>query len=316
MSERDDEYLWLQSSKKRQEEGNCILHTELVGIDDCSTLSQPHTHCYSSVTIDCCETQGLRLFFITSIDLKDIIVRSFTNGCSILLSSEDGNWGIAYGVIESIEPQIKQEELVISVSVKSETLLSNHILNLHHFYRIDKFKTFDITTLLVNNLVTFVNHKQASSSLPASLDTFFSQRGFSANENNTTLRFPSLQRYREILIDHSLPIVLPQFTTIDSILSSLPIPPSSSLYQTILSCLSQCNPHQLQAILLGLNSQDLCIIQGLPGSGKTHVITILILLLYSMNKRILISSHTHTAIDNILQRLLPYSILFIELIIK
>lgn len=70
----------------------------------------------------------------------------------------------------------------------------------------------------------------------------------------------------------------------------------------------QCNVKSLnQRQQLALNSsistRKFHIIKGPPGTGKTHSIVEIIKYLYSNNYRILITTHTHIAIDNILEKL-------------
>lgn len=45
------------------------------------------------------------------------------------------------------------------------------------------------------------------------------------------------------------------------------------------------------------------LIKGLPGTGKTQTIVAIIRLLDMMGKSIIITSHTHSAVDNVLIRL-------------
>ncbi|GFQ66906.1 hypothetical protein TNCT_699261 [Trichonephila clavata] len=50
-------------------------------------------------------------------------------------------------------------------------------------------------------------------------------------------------------------------------------------------------------------SQDYLIIKGMPGTGKTSTIVALVRLLSSMGNSVLLTSYTHSAIDNILLKL-------------
>ena len=63
------------------------------------------------------------------------------------------------------------------------------------------------------------------------------------------------------------------------------------------------NENQQFAIFKSILSTDYMLIHGFPGSGKTTFITLLTRILYSLNKKILIVSHTNTAVDNILLKL-------------
>jgi len=61
--------------------------------------------------------------------------------------------------------------------------------------------------------------------------------------------------------------------------------------------------YQKEAIFKALNSESLFLIQGPPGTGKTQVISELVYQLNKLGKKVLLSSQTHVAIDNALDRL-------------
>ncbi|MCC6190563.1 MAG: AAA family ATPase [Anaerolineales bacterium] len=62
------------------------------------------------------------------------------------------------------------------------------------------------------------------------------------------------------------------------------------------------NERQVQAIAMALNTPDLAVIQGPPGTGKTAVIRTILRRLKEQGRRhLLVSSHQHTAVDNVLK---------------
>ncbi|WP_455644654.1 AAA domain-containing protein [Methanosphaera sp.] len=63
------------------------------------------------------------------------------------------------------------------------------------------------------------------------------------------------------------------------------------------------NRNQTLAVKKSLSANKFHIIQGPPGTGKTHTIVELIRQLYKQNKKVLITTHTHIALDNILEKL-------------
>ncbi len=64
------------------------------------------------------------------------------------------------------------------------------------------------------------------------------------------------------------------------------------------------NDRQEKAVRMALNTPDICVIQGPPGTGKTSVIrTILRRLKEEGRRHLLVSSHQHTAVDNVLNSL-------------
>lgn len=82
---------------------------------------------------------------------------------------------------------------------------------------------------------------------------------------------------------------------------------SKSLPKTITTTgkniLLTLNPNQRSAVLKALTANDYLLLKGLPGTGKTQTLAALIRLLVLMDKSILITSHTHSAVDNLLLRL-------------
>lgn len=60
----------------------------------------------------------------------------------------------------------------------------------------------------------------------------------------------------------------------------------------------------VNAINQCINVKDFVLLWGLPGTGKTTTIAAIIYILNKLGKRILITSHTNAAVDNILLKLI------------
>ncbi|CAK7225670.1 DNA replication endonuclease-helicase Dna2 [Sporothrix bragantina] len=63
------------------------------------------------------------------------------------------------------------------------------------------------------------------------------------------------------------------------------------------------NVDQKQAIAKVMSAEDYALVLGMPGTGKTTTIAHIIRALVSQNKSVLLTSYTHTAVDNILLKL-------------
>ncbi len=63
------------------------------------------------------------------------------------------------------------------------------------------------------------------------------------------------------------------------------------------------NDQQIHAVALGVASKYLACIQGPPGTGKTKVISLIAKLLVAEGQRVLLTSHTHMAINNALNKI-------------
>ena len=77
--------------------------------------------------------------------------------------------------------------------------------------------------------------------------------------------------------------------------------------------INQLNNDQINALKKCLFAKDYALIQGYPGSGKTFFISILVKILYKLNKKIFITAHTNIAVDNILERLIEFNIPFLRI---
>ena len=63
------------------------------------------------------------------------------------------------------------------------------------------------------------------------------------------------------------------------------------------------NAEQRYAVEKVVTCSDYALVLGLPGAGKSETLVCCILVLALLEKRVLITSHTHNAVDNILKRL-------------
>ena len=69
------------------------------------------------------------------------------------------------------------------------------------------------------------------------------------------------------------------------------------------SILKELNSDQKNAVSKALSAQDYALILGMPGTGKTTTIACLVRVLVASGKSVLLTSYTHTAVDNILLKL-------------
>ena len=67
--------------------------------------------------------------------------------------------------------------------------------------------------------------------------------------------------------------------------------------------LDSLNDKQKEAVRKAVSSNGLFLLQGPPGTGKTQVIAETVVHLVKMGKKVLVSSETHKAIDNVFERL-------------
>ncbi|XP_050408046.1 DNA replication ATP-dependent helicase/nuclease DNA2 [Patella vulgata] len=73
------------------------------------------------------------------------------------------------------------------------------------------------------------------------------------------------------------------------------------------------NKPQKTAILKVLMSKDYVLVKGFPGTGKTSTIVALVKILRSLGQTVLLTSYTHSAVDNILHKLKQDGLPFLRL---
>uniref|UniRef100_A0A8C9I2I3 DNA replication ATP-dependent helicase/nuclease n=1 Tax=Piliocolobus tephrosceles TaxID=591936 RepID=A0A8C9I2I3_9PRIM len=82
---------------------------------------------------------------------------------------------------------------------------------------------------------------------------------------------------------------------------------------TVACILKGLNKPQRQAMKKVLLSKDYTLVVGMPGTGKTTTICTLVRILYACGFSVLLTSYTHSAVDNILLKLAKFKIGFLRL---
>nr|CAH7738094.1 unnamed protein product [Callosobruchus chinensis] len=77
--------------------------------------------------------------------------------------------------------------------------------------------------------------------------------------------------------------------------------------------LTRLNKVQQRAVLKAIAAKDYYLIMGMPGTGKTATIVALVQLLCELNKTVLITSHTHSAVDNVCVKLIALGVKLMRL---
>ncbi|KAK3554178.1 hypothetical protein QTP70_019104, partial [Hemibagrus guttatus] len=114
---------------------------------------------------------------------------------------------------------------------------------------------------------------------------------------------PNSERLRQLIVEFKSP----QF--IDSLSSVLP----REAKDTVANILKGLNKPQKQAMKKVLLSKDYTLIVGMPGTGKTTTICTLVRILHACGFSVLLTSYTHSAVDNILLKLKKFKVGFLRL---
>uniref|UniRef100_A0A8C8R5G7 DNA replication ATP-dependent helicase/nuclease DNA2 n=1 Tax=Pelusios castaneus TaxID=367368 RepID=A0A8C8R5G7_9SAUR len=108
---------------------------------------------------------------------------------------------------------------------------------------------------------------------------------------------------RNLIIDFHKPRFIQHLSSV--------LPPEAK--ETVANILKGLNKPQKQAMKQVLLSKDYTLIVGMPGTGKTTTICALVRILYACGFSVLLTSFTHTAVDNILLKLAKFKVGFLRL---
>uniref|UniRef100_A0A8C1H1V0 DNA replication ATP-dependent helicase/nuclease DNA2 n=1 Tax=Cyprinus carpio carpio TaxID=630221 RepID=A0A8C1H1V0_CYPCA len=118
---------------------------------------------------------------------------------------------------------------------------------------------------------------------------------------------PTSERLRQLIVEFRPP----QF--IDSLSSVLPRDAKDTVANILKDVFRRLNKPQKQAMKKVLLSKDYTLIVGIPGTGKTTTICTLVRILHACGFSVLLTSYTHSAVDNILLKLKRFKISFLRL---
>uniref|UniRef100_A0A8C5Z978 DNA replication ATP-dependent helicase/nuclease n=1 Tax=Marmota marmota marmota TaxID=9994 RepID=A0A8C5Z978_MARMA len=111
------------------------------------------------------------------------------------------------------------------------------------------------------------------------------------------------KKLRDLIIDFREPQFIPYLSSV--------LPRDAK--DTVANILKGLNKPQRQAMKKVLLSKDYTLIVGMPGTGKTTTICTLVRILYACGFSVLLTSFTHSAVDNILLKLAKFQIGFLRL---
>uniref|UniRef100_A0ABM5G0X0 DNA replication ATP-dependent helicase/nuclease n=1 Tax=Pogona vitticeps TaxID=103695 RepID=A0ABM5G0X0_9SAUR len=114
---------------------------------------------------------------------------------------------------------------------------------------------------------------------------------------------PASERLRNLIIEFQKPQFVQHLSSV--------LPPE--VKETVANILKGLNKPQKQAMKQVLLSKDYTLIVGMPGTGKTTTICALVRILYACGFSVLLTSFTHTAVDNILLKLARFKVGFLRL---
>lgn len=206
-------------------------------------------------------------------DLGSMPTTHITRYDRIIVSDEFGHFAIARGVVKSMGPK------TIVISTKRRIIDSD-------------LKRIDFSTDTNQSFHSVLNRAEVPStrkSFRLDKDEIFLGMALARfNVLNLFITDGDVKR-RNLIVD----LICPTF-------ESTPLPYSLTP--------GKFNPDQIKAFEKALSTNDYSLILGMPGTGKTTVIAELIKFIVANGKTVLLSSYTHSAVDNILRKVTSFGI--------
>ena len=273
--------LWTMNSTEREAAGRCFGN--LVIVQDLASTAAPA----SSSVVDGVEGSGGKINRFTCVFAHSSARpgHSFAEGTQltvgepVVVSSESGQWALANGY-------------VIAATKHEITVAVDRRLGNARQRRSD----FEDERNQAFRGIMSVGEEQPAAPLTTQppmlyrLDRDEFSNGLALVRNNLVVLMsshPIHTKLRKQIIFNSVPAFSKSTATPS-------LPPSQ---------LGEMNEDQRAAVSKVLNAQDYALILGMPGTGKTTTIAHIIRALLADDKSILLTSFTHTAVDNILLKI-------------
>lgn len=203
-------------------------------------------------------------------------------GEPIVVSDEDGHFALAIGYVTAVRRQ--------RISVAVDRRLHNARIRQPGFDEADNQVFASIMDVAAEGApADQTQGKIKEPPIRYRLDQDEFSNGMATVRNNLVQMMandvPAAPRIRSLIVD----LAAPRFKTAPT--------------QYTISDQGSLNVDQKRAIEKVMSAQDYALVLGMPGTGKTTTIAHIIRALVSQGKTVLLTSHTHTAVDNILLKL-------------
>ncbi|KRT83034.1 hypothetical protein AMK59_4613, partial [Oryctes borbonicus] len=251
--------------------------------------------------------------------LSDIHIQYFIHFSNLLDLERHKKVGKDVSLIYTKTPKEREKfgKCIIFVKITKEVIECDGLYE-HAFEKSDQVTTFlasgigessyvivstDTRPAVAAGIVSYVTHNTISVILERNLnikyrnlvfhiDSYDSNSAFSFNFASLSVLLDATEqadRVRRLIIDKEPPTFKAKLPKV--IASKAP------------PILKQLNRAQQRAVLKACSANDYLLIKGMPGAGKTATIVALVQLLVELHHTVLITSHTHAAVDNVCVRL-------------
>ncbi|KAJ6437778.1 DNA replication helicase Dna2 [Purpureocillium lavendulum] len=203
-------------------------------------------------------------------------------GEPIVVSDEDGHFALAIGYVTAVKKQ--------RISVAVDRRLHNARIRQPGFDEADNQVFASIMDVAAEGApADQTQGKIKEPPIRYRLDQDEFSNGMATVRNNLVQMMandvPAAPRVRSLIVD----LAAPRFKAAPT--------------QYTIADQGSLNVDQKRAIEKVMSAQDYALVLGMPGTGKTTTIAHIIRALVSQGKTVLLTSHTHTAVDNILLKL-------------
>jgi DNA replication ATP-dependent helicase Dna2 len=206
-------------------------------------------------------------------------------GDPIVISDEKGHIALSIGFVTEIRRS--------RITIQGDRRLHNTRTRQHNFDE-DKNQVFNGIIELRNGSRLSASEEQEEPILYRLDKDEFSSGMSNIRNNLIQLMSPSSpSKYLQLIVDLIPPIFKPHSTAYH-------LPPD-------------LNPDQHRAVEKVMSAKDYALVLGMPGTGKTTTIAHIIRALVAQGKSVLLTSYTHTAVDNILLKLRPLGLNILRL---
>ncbi|TPX33425.1 hypothetical protein SeMB42_g07481 [Synchytrium endobioticum] len=217
-------------------------------------------------------------------ELQSLLNSQISVGDTVVVSSEDGlQIGLAVGVVTALAPE--------SIVISADRPLTGPPQRMAH----------EFDSRIHQNFVGTLTNKTCPQTL-FRIDKDELSTAMGLVRGNLVLMFGEGEKashLRRLIVD----LEPPRFTATSNTKISTQLPDFGS----------GLNVDQHKAVQKVKSAQDYALILGMPGTGKTTTISILIRTLVAEGKSILLTSYTHTAVDNVLLKLKQDGVEFVRL---
>lgn len=263
--------LWTMTSAEREQKSRCFADVIIEEGSASVDTDNPKINRYHYIFVKRTHPPGFS--FLES---------ELSVGEPIVVSDEEGHFALAIGYVTAVKKQ--------RISVAVDRRLHNARIRQPGFDEVDN-QVFASIMEVAHEGASQVEKEGKIKEQPVRyrLDQDEFSNGMATVRNNLVQMMADdiagSRQIRRLIVD----LVPPKF--------------KSAPTQYTVSDSDNLNVDQRRAIEKVMSAQDYALVLGMPGTGKTTTIAHIIRALTSQGKSVLLTSHTHTAVDNILLKL-------------